>query len=266
MAMKHITEGVSQRFTDESISVREAAISLVGAYMISAPNVADSFHSSLLPCLTDSGVSVRKKAVKIFEGILISNADYKGRAQACNLLLQRAADPKEEDSVRDSIYDLFTQMWLRGGKDVVATVSVKRPRDAPLDVQSPNSADLSDQANLVTPTTPTSNFGNKLVHVKRSDIAARQMMEVVRSGRTNVHLASLLKTLLEGEETSKSERKKRASLDQKFRDELVRSLFELLLLVEEERSAQFSRVAKDIAATLQTIATFTDIAPEAVLQ
>ncbi|GKY98749.1 hypothetical protein MPSEU_000831200 [Mayamaea pseudoterrestris] len=268
MAMKHITEGVAQRFTDESISVREAAIALVGAYMISAPNIADSFHSSLLPCLSDSGVSVRKRAVKIFEGVLMSNASYKGRAQACHLLLQRAADPKEEDSVRDSIYDLFTHLWLRGGQDVVATVSVTRQRDVALvEMQSPSSTDVSDQANLITPNTPsTTSFGKKTVYLKRSDIAAEQMMKVVRSGGTNIHLASLLKTLIDGEDTEIVDRKKRASLGQKFRDELIDSLFELLMSVEEQRSARSSRVAKDIAATLQTIAVFTDFAPIAVLR
>ena len=264
MALKHITEGVSRRFNDESISVREAAISLVGAYVVSAPNVADSFHSSLLPCLSDSGISVRKRAVKILEGILMGNATYRGRAQACSVLLQRAADPKEEDSVRDTIYDLFTTMWLRGGKGIVATVSVKRRRDDDAQVQSPSSSDISDQAKLVTPT-PT-NAGKQVIHLKRSDVAAEQMMKVVRFGGTSMHLESLLKTLVEGVDTEKSERKQRSGVDQKYRDELVDSLFELLISVEEQRSARSSRVAKDIAATLQTIVTFSDLAPDAVLR
>lgn len=269
MAMKQIISGVSNRFTDDSISVREAAISLVGSYMIKSPHVANSFHSSLLPCLNDAGVSVRKRAVKVFEEILSSNTSYQGRAQVCHVLLLRAADPKEEDSVRDNIYDLFTRMWLGGRNDIVSVVQVKRPRDdATTEAESPNSvADIiSEKSNLVTPTPTALDFG-KTVQLKRSDIAAMQMMKVVRAGGTHEHLEKLLRALLDWTSVSKEkEKKKRAALDQKFRNELVNSLFELLLSVEEQRTARSSRMAKDIAATLQTIVTFTELAPQAVLK
>ena len=269
MAMKQIISGVSNRFTDDSISVREAAISLVGSYMIKFPHVANSFHSSLLPCLNDAGVSVRKRAVKVFEEILSSNTSYQGRAQVCHVLLLRAADPKEEDSVRENIYDLFTRMWLGGRNDIVSVVQVKRPRDdATTEAESPNSvADIiSEKSNLVTPTPTALDFG-KTVQLKRSDIAAMQMMKVVRAGGTHEHLEKLLRALLDGTSVSKEkEKKKRAALDQKFRNELVNSLFELLLSVEEQRTARSSRMAKDIAATLQTIVTFTELAPQAVLK
>jgi cohesin loading factor subunit SCC2 len=59
MLLPVITKAVSRRLSDESISVREAAVSLVGSYVIKSPVAMKRYHSALLPCLTDVGVSVR---------------------------------------------------------------------------------------------------------------------------------------------------------------------------------------------------------------
>jgi len=60
-----IGNAVSLRFTDEAKSVREAAVNLVGAYVLKSPKIANIYHSSLINCLDDSGVSVRKAVVKV---------------------------------------------------------------------------------------------------------------------------------------------------------------------------------------------------------
>lgn len=54
---------VSRCFNDPSISVREAAVCLVGEYVVSNPNLAPAFHTRLLERILDKGVSVRKRYV-----------------------------------------------------------------------------------------------------------------------------------------------------------------------------------------------------------
>jgi cohesin loading factor subunit SCC2 len=56
MLMPAITKAVSRRLTDDTISVREAAVSLVGSYVVQFPAVTKAFHASLLHCLSGVGV------------------------------------------------------------------------------------------------------------------------------------------------------------------------------------------------------------------
>jgi len=58
MSQRGIREAVAKRFNDEAISVREAAVSLVGTFVLQIPELANSFHSPLLSRLNDGGISV----------------------------------------------------------------------------------------------------------------------------------------------------------------------------------------------------------------
>ena len=58
MSKDQIRDAVAKRFNDEAISVREAAVSLVGFYVLEVPEFAKSFHAPLLLRLNDNGVSV----------------------------------------------------------------------------------------------------------------------------------------------------------------------------------------------------------------
>jgi cohesin loading factor subunit SCC2 len=226
-----ITKAVSSRLTDDSISVREAALSLVGIHVVNSPAVANSFQASLRACLSDEGISVRKRAIKIYQSILTTNPSFKGRSAVCDMMLQRAADPKEEDGVRDLIHDLFSTLWLQDGN---AKVGMTR--------------------SVATSPTPSPGTRRSLwTPQKRADVAAEQMMEVVRAGGSSDHLEKLLHQLLKNVKRGRQEC-----------ENIVNSLFELLVAIEEPRQANGSRIGKDLAATLQTIATLAEIAPQIV--
>lgn len=269
MLLPIITKAVSRRLSDEAISVRETAVSLVGGYAVLSPLAIQSYHAALLPCLTDKGVSVRKKAVQIFQKILIKNPRYKGRSAVCNILLERSADPKEEDGVRDRIDDLFCLLWLR---DCSKELLPEKKRSDSMD-EDPPTAGSSEQAasipGVVTPSSPIVANKRKKPQ-RRGDVAAEQMMEVVKTAGTGDTLEALLKKLLSGSIDSdnsrkQSERQKRQELGQKQCTTLVDSLFELLMVVEEQRDIR-PHVGKDIAATLLTIGVFATVAPHPVLK
>lgn len=276
MLMPIIVKSVSRRLLDDSISVREAAVSLVGSYVVRSPQVAKIFHTSLLACLQDSGISVRKRAIKIFQSILTSNPSYKGRASVCSVMLQLAADPKEEDAVRDLIESLFTDLWLKGGGDDIANprtpdlkTSAEEDDDSPV-VKSNGRPLQQFEQGVVTPTPPASKRQDRRLSMKRSDLAAEQMMEVVRFSETSVHLVALLKKLLDPTASvadkgrKQHDRKKRQELDQKPCSMIVSALFELLIKIEEDRDARGARVGKDLVATLQTVSVFAEVSPDAV--
>jgi cohesin loading factor subunit SCC2 len=272
-----ITKAVSRRLTDQSISVREASASLVGAHVVKFPAAAKAFHPSLLKCLTDEGISVRKKAVRIFEEILTLNPRYKGRAEVCDRMLQRVADPKEEDSLRDLIQDVFSNLWLKDGEAIVGgdDGSSESPPSSPAGPNSPRDLRLAHVhgQNLVTPTPipRTTKPRPRKEPQRRVDMAAEQMMEVVRSGGTSEHLETLVKQLLGATSHSdkgkkQKERLLRQELARKHCGEIVKSLFKLLVSIEEQRSSRGARVGQDLAATLQTIAVFAEVSPKAVIK
>jgi hypothetical protein len=59
MNQREVREAVAKMFSDDSISVREAAIALVGTYITRVPQLCNIFHSVLLDRLqNDVGVSV----------------------------------------------------------------------------------------------------------------------------------------------------------------------------------------------------------------
>jgi cohesin loading factor subunit SCC2 len=288
MLLPIVTKAVSRRLSDDTISVREAALSLVGSYVVQSPRVANTFHSSLIACLTDIGVSVRKRAVRIYQDILTSNPRYKGRSAACDVMLRCAADPKEEDGVRDLIYDLFGKLWLQDGDAIVLGPvlgpegTTLTPMNGPVPTGTATPLDStqnlvvggSAMTSVVTPTPPAQNSKRETTSAvvqKRADVAAEQMMEVVKAGGTGEHLKDLLAKLLRGaSETDKgrkeTERKKRKECSQKQCDQLTSSLFELLVSVEEQRSHRAFRVGKDIAAILQTIVVFAEVSTSSVFR
>jgi cohesin loading factor subunit SCC2 len=271
MLLPVITKSVARRLTDESISVREAALSLVGSYVVRSPAVANAFHTSLLARLTDTGVSVRKRAVRIFESILTSNPSYKGRSSVFDTMLQRAADPKEEDGVRDLIENLFSHLWLENGNLGVSAsttpdlASVEQADGSPVTNSRIYLAQRAEQV-IVSPL-PVSKWQDS--RQCRAHLAAEQMIEVVRSAGSTVHLEELLKKFLgaeaDGDKGRKlAERNKRKELDQKQCEKIVKSLFEWLVSVEEEREIRGNRFGDDLAATLRTIAVFSEVSPEFV--
>ena len=196
MLLSKVMNAVSLRLSDEAISVREAVISLVGSYVVSSPALANAFHAHLIPRLLDPGVSVRKRTVKILQDILCSNPHYKGRSDACNKCLQRAADPKEDDGVREALHSLFMTLWLEDGDirvaSTIAAASPGRFRRA-LSPSTPGSAGGNSVASgVVTPTPPmdgrATRSNQKQLGKLRSELAAEQMVEAVKIGGTNENL------------------------------------------------------------------------------
>ena len=273
MLQPSVKKAVSQRFADDAKSVREAAVSLVGTFVVQTPEVASAFHSSLLRCLTDEGVSVKKRTVRIFRDVLLFNPAYKGRAAACAVMLRQAANPKEDDSIRDLIYDFFTELWLENDASNNDARSVQLPQstaqegpglDAAVHVENPSGA------GIVTPLTPRGSTAiaskdakekngirattSASDHQSRGYFAAEQMVEVVRAAGSKDALTSLLKQLMCGlsdadKDRKVSERRKRNVALHAHCSVLVDALIEQLLVLEENRASHGKNFGEKLSCT-----------------
>ena len=305
MTNPFIRNAVTRRFSDESISVRDAVVSLVGSYCVNSPDVANAFHPALIQGLSDSGVSVRKRTVQVLLDILLTNPTYEGRAEACSVMLRLAADPKEDDTVRDLIYDLFSKIWLdnadkageanrrssrssRNFDDIMSPLS----RVSNLEVvgvgatPSGSKTPLSDSdAVSQLPNTPQTNAWSVATKNTRSTTkkvrsryiqircftAVHQMVEVVKAANTEHDLTLLFREMLsdtpDSDKTKKSSaRKKRSGLAKNHIAMLVDSLFEMLLAVEEDNEKPTIEKGGDIVSIFRTLRVFTDASPSDVLR
>ena len=57
--------GVHHSFLDQSTAVREAAVDLVGKFVLSRPELIDKYYDMLSARILDTGVSVRKRVIKV---------------------------------------------------------------------------------------------------------------------------------------------------------------------------------------------------------
>ena len=263
MRIKAIQNSVILRLADDSIAVREAALSLIGSYVSQSPSLAIAYHQALLTCLEDAGVSVRKRAVRIFESVLSVHPTYKGRATALSAILKRAVDPKEEDSVRDLINDLLFSLWFEDNQKPMNTVDWSPDLFGTPGLQDSPLATVSGSAGIrgvVTPTPPVSEKSKPQMKTKQYMVAV-QMMEVGRSTGSGELLEHLLQCL--GSKDLEHASKNRAIAKGHF-SKVVESLFEFLLSIEEEINKRGVRDGKDLVATLETIAVLAKISPQTV--
>jgi cohesin loading factor subunit SCC2 len=294
MLKSKFRKAVFHRFTDEAISVREAVVSLVGNYVIRSPEVANAFHDALVVGLADPGISVKKRTVNVLHSILCNNPSYKGRAEACSIMLRLAADPKEDDSVRDLVHDLFSSIWLENGEDPVQDIRLDSPRmttptsrvsnmeflgtATPGDTSASKTIEISSGAR--TPIAWSSVPRNSRSTVRRTrsrhmryrcEVAAEQMVEVVKEANSGEGLTLLFRELtcdvLDSDKTKQaSARKKRQGLAREQSITLIDALFDMLLALEDDPTIQKFERGREFVAIFRVTQVFADVAPLGILK
>ncbi|XP_010259396.1 PREDICTED: nipped-B-like protein isoform X2 [Nelumbo nucifera] len=107
---KRVQSAVEGRFCDSAISVREAALELVGRHIASHPDVGLKYFEKVAERIKDTGVSVRKRAIKIIRDMCISSANFSEFTTACIEIISRVSD--EESSIQDLVCKTFYEFWF----------------------------------------------------------------------------------------------------------------------------------------------------------
>lgn len=106
--------GVNRTFLDHSTSVREAAVDLVGKFVLSRPELIDKYYEMLSARILDTGVSVRKRVIKILKDICIECPDFPKIPEICVKMIRRVND---EEGIRKLVMEVFQNMWFTPTKD-----------------------------------------------------------------------------------------------------------------------------------------------------
>ncbi|KAL6961216.1 Sister chromatid cohesion protein 2 [Sarracenia purpurea var. burkii] len=107
---KLVQTAVEGRFCDSAISVREAALELVGRHIASHPDVGLKYFEKVAERMKDTGVSVRKRAIKIIREMCTSNTNFSEFTKACIEIISRVSD--EESSIQDLVCKTFYEFWF----------------------------------------------------------------------------------------------------------------------------------------------------------
>lgn len=127
---KDMQIGVNQKFLDASISVREAAVDLVGKYVLNSPDLIDQYYDMLSKRILDTGVSVRKRVIKILRDICIEYPNFDKIPEICVKMIRRVND---EEGIQKLVTEVFMRMWFTPCADN-DQVSLAFWRDSPTDL------------------------------------------------------------------------------------------------------------------------------------
>lgn len=120
--------GVGQKLLDASISVREAAVDLVGKYVLSSSDLIDQYYDMLAERILDTGVSVRKRVIRIMRDICIEYPDFDKIPEICVKMIRRVND---EEMIQKLVTDVFMRMWFMPCPDSDKVSFVQTPKFIP---------------------------------------------------------------------------------------------------------------------------------------
>ncbi|XP_043483763.1 nipped-B-like protein [Leptopilina heterotoma] len=101
--------GVKHSFLDHSTSVREAAVDLVGKFILSRPELIDKYYDMLSSRILDTGVSVRKRVIKILKDVCMECPTFPKIPEICVKMIRRVND---EEGIRKLVMEVFQNMWF----------------------------------------------------------------------------------------------------------------------------------------------------------
>ena len=100
---------VQRSFVDQSTLAREAAIDLVGKFILSKEDLIAKYYEAITSRILDTGVSVRKRVIKILKEICMEYPGYEKIPEICVLMIRRIND---EEGIRKLVMEVFQNMWF----------------------------------------------------------------------------------------------------------------------------------------------------------
>lgn len=105
-----VIDMILQCSNDPSPQVRDSALNLVGKCISMRPILEERMTPTVIQRFVDSGVGVRKRAMKLAKDIYLGNKSKQVRSNISNGLLHRCQDPDE--GVRDLARQMIEEIWI----------------------------------------------------------------------------------------------------------------------------------------------------------
>ncbi|CAL1713404.1 unnamed protein product [Somion occarium] len=120
-----VRQAIESHLLDSSPAVRDAAVELIGKYMIDTPEVAGDYYPKIADRIADTGLGVRKRVIKLLKSFYSVTEDSNRRIDISTRLVLRMLD--EDDTVKDFAVKTVEEMWFHDGNATIATHKGKSP-------------------------------------------------------------------------------------------------------------------------------------------
>ncbi|PPR07277.1 hypothetical protein CVT26_012437 [Gymnopilus dilepis] len=109
LSLPNVRRGIEGHLLDSSPAVRDAAVELIGKYMIDSPEFAGDYYQKIADRMADTGLSVRKRVIKLLKSFYPITDEAK-RIDIATRLVLRMLD--EDDSVKDLAIKTLEELWF----------------------------------------------------------------------------------------------------------------------------------------------------------
>ncbi|THH23071.1 hypothetical protein EUX98_g8109 [Antrodiella citrinella] len=110
LSAQNVRAAIEGHLLDSSPAVRDAAVELIGKYMIDSPEFASHYYSKIAERIADTGLSVRKRVIKLLKSFYTVTQDRLCDVDVCTRLVLRILD--EDDSVKDLATKAIEELWF----------------------------------------------------------------------------------------------------------------------------------------------------------
>ena len=105
-----VTRLILRCANDQSVQVRDSALGLIGKCISLRPALEEDMLPSILQRVNDSGIGVRKRAMRLSKDIYLRNCNGDVRSSIADSLLHRVTD--QDEGVQDLARQTIEEVWM----------------------------------------------------------------------------------------------------------------------------------------------------------
>ncbi|CAD6192097.1 unnamed protein product [Caenorhabditis auriculariae] len=109
LGLEEVRKTVHSRMMDPNAQVREAAIELLGKFLLVKEEFIDQYYSVITERIKDSGTAVRKRVIRIMREICEKYPNYEKIPEMLAKMVRRVND---EEGVKKLVHETFNTLWF----------------------------------------------------------------------------------------------------------------------------------------------------------
>ncbi|CAE6432892.1 unnamed protein product [Rhizoctonia solani] len=106
----NVRRAIENHLMDSSPQVRDAAIDLIGKYLVLSPELVDDYYPQISSRIADTGLVVRKRVIKLLKNLYGLTDNHQRRVDICTKLVLRLFD--EDDGIKDLAINTIEELWF----------------------------------------------------------------------------------------------------------------------------------------------------------
>ncbi|XP_055327158.1 nipped-B-like protein A [Paramacrobiotus metropolitanus] len=110
MTRDNVKSLVESRMWDNSASIRDSVVEMIGTYAKNNPEQIQQYSDVLLKRLQDTAPSVRKRSIKVLHDFVVQCPEHELCVPLLANIIKRIND--NEETVKKLVYDVFQALWL----------------------------------------------------------------------------------------------------------------------------------------------------------